>query len=350
MAKSNEPCKYLRTEWIAQMTSTLGRMHPDLSKDAIQDFVIEQFHSNYTDHDVILNDTYENTTADTTLGGLVDWIEDYHPLMAESGVFFYPKDKKRNVNIEIIKEAMLDARTIHKQEMFDAMKAKDTFTAAVKNLQQGNDKKAANSGYGAEGQPSSFLYNVNSAMSVTASGRGQLSTMILNFENLFGDNVKFWNMDEFHTYINHVVSDRPNWEHNTYDVINRVPTKRKWVNRFVHKVIHESLCDPSQIEATYDGLSEEDRIRTYYMSNMRDFLLNDVPMSLYQEIANTDVFLDEDGNPTAFIDPNKVPKEIKAPMDKLSAIVREFVNYKFSNFRYQDKARYSKRRVIVLSD
>ena len=350
MGSATKPCRYLQTEWIGQMTETLERMHPEMSKDDIRDFVIEQYQKSYKDHSATIYNSYENTSTDTTLGQLTDWIESYHPLMAESGVFFYPKDKKRNVNIEIIKEAMLDARKVHKNEMFQAMKAGDTFTAAVKNLQQGNDKKAANSGYGAEGQSSSFLFNVNSAMSVTASGRGQLSTMILNFENLFGDNVKFWNMDEFHTYINHIVSDRPNWSFNTDDVIDRIPSKVRWVKRFTNKVLHETLCVQQQIEAVYDGMSDEDRIRTFYMSNMRDFLLNAVPMGLFQEIADTDIFLNTDGEPTIFVDPNDVPKEIKKPMDSLAAMVAEFVNYKFSNFRYQDKARYSRRRVIILSD
>lgn len=350
MGKQKNDCKYLRTEWVAQMTQTLSRMHPEYSHDQIEDLVIKTYHKRFQDHQVVLVNSYENTTTETTLGGVCDWAESYHPLMAESGVFFYPKDQKRNVNIEIIKEAMLDARKIHKAEKFEAMKRGDSFTAAVKDLQQGNDKKAANSGYGAEGQPSSFLFNVNSAMSVTASGRGQLSTMILNFENLFGDNVKFWNMDEFHTYINHIVNDRPNWEHETYEVIDRIPTRKQWVSRFVNKVIHESLCVPEQIERTYDGLSDEDRVRTFYMSNLRAFLLNRVPQDLFIEIANTDTFINKDGKAVPFADPNAVPSEIKVPMDQLSALVREFVNYKFSNFRYQDKARYSKRRVVILSD
>lgn len=345
-----KPCKYLETEWIWQMTESLARMHPEMDRDTIEDFVIEQYHNRYTNHSAMLHNSYENTTTETSLGEVVDWAESYHPLMAESGVFFYPKDKKRNVNIEIIKEAMLDARTVHKKEKFEAMKRGDTFTAAVKDLQQGNDKKAANSGYGAEGQSSSFLFNVNSAMSVTASGRGQLSTMILNFENLFADNVKFWNMDEFHTYINHVVNDRKSWKFNTDDVIDRAPTRARWIERFSNKMIHETVCDMAQIEAVYDGLSDEDRIRTFYMSNIRDFMVNSVPMKWFQEIADTDIFLDKDGKPVPFADPNDVPKEIKEPMDKLVSSVCEFVNYKFSNFRYQDKARYSKRRVAILSD
>lgn len=350
VGKNKTECKYLEHEWIGQMTESLARMHPELTREQIEDFVIAKYHESFEDHECQLSNTYENTVTYSTLGQVVDWVESYHPLMAESGVFFYPKDKKRNVNIEIIKEAMLDARKIHKAEKFAAMKAGDTFTAAVKDLQQGNDKKAANSGYGAEGQSSSFLFNVNSAMSVTASGRGQLSTMILNFENLFGDNVKFWNMDEFHTYINHIVSEKGERNFLTSEIINRIPTRSQWIERFKAKVIHSTLCDPAQIEATYDGLSDEERIRTFYKSNARAFLLNTVPMELYQEIAYIDDIRDKDGNLTTFVDPNDVPKEIEAPMAKLASLVTEFVNYKFSNFRYQDKARYSKRRVVILSD
>ena len=157
-------------------------------------------------------------------------------------------------------------------------------------------------------------------------------------------------MDEFHTYINHLVNDKPNRKLETYDVINIIPTRENWLKRFINKMIHDTLCVREQIEATYDGLSDEDRIRTYYMSNIRDFLLNQVPMTWFQEIADTDVFIDKNGKVVPFADPNDVPKEIKDPMDKLVSAVCEFVNYKFSNFRYQDKERYSKRRVAILSD
>lgn len=184
--------KYVQVNWIYEMTETLARLHPEMDRSAVEDFVIEQFNEHYTDHEAMLYNSYENTVAKTTLGQVCDWIQKEKPLIAESGVFFYPKHVRRNVNTEIIKECMLDARTVHKAEKFAAMDAGDVFTAAVKDIQQANDKKAANSGYGAEGQSSSFLFNVHSAMSVTACGRGQLSTAINCFENLFGDFVKFF--------------------------------------------------------------------------------------------------------------------------------------------------------------
>ena len=199
---------YVKDTWTEAMVKLIRERYPDEDKETIEKYVLEQFEKDYRDTECDIFNSYEQTVAHTSLGKTVDWIQVYHPIMSESGVFFYPKSEKRNVNTEIIREYMLDARTVHKQEKFEAMKRGDLFTAAVKDLQQGNDKKAANSGYGAEGQASSFLFDVQSAMSVTAAGRGQLSTMILCFEDLFEDNVKFWNMDEFYGFISNIVAEK----------------------------------------------------------------------------------------------------------------------------------------------
>ena len=342
---------YLRTEWVRQMTNNLSMLHPDVSKTKIEDFVIKKYLERFQDHEVAIFNSYENTVANTTLGGCIDWAEKDRPLMAESGVFFYPKHAKRNVNIEIIKEGMLDARTVHKKEKFEAMKKGDVFTAAVKDIQQANDKKAANSGYGAEGQSSSFLFNINSAMSVTASGRGQLSTMLLCFENLFADNVKFWNMDEFFTFIDHIVQERSEWKYDTWENLDSIPDRDTWVDRYMNKFLHETLGNRSMVEAVYDALDDELRARTYYKTNLRAYLYdNEIPTELFESIADAKSLKDKDGNPTDFIDPNVIPLGIKDDVDKLCDLTREFVGYRYSNVRYQDKARYMKRDVIIVSD
>lgn len=335
-------CKYLETNWVKDMTDALVLLHPDMTRDEIEDFVIEEYHANYKEHDCAIYNSYENTVANTTLGGVIDWIQVDKPLIAESGVFFYPKDKKRNINVEIIKERMLDARTVHKKEMFEALDAGDTFTATVKNIQQLNDKKAANSGYGAEGQRSSFLYNVHSAMSVTACGRGQLSTAMMCYENLFGDFVKFFNMDEFYAFITNIIREEHEWQFDTARIIEYVPPKKMWIKRFKSKFLHSSLYDEEMIEQTYDSLSDEMRMRTYYKANIREFFLrNSVPTRMLDVIIHTDV---------EFIDPNKPPKEIKGKLDYLTELVMEFVGYKYSTFRYEDRARYQKRAVVCVMD
>lgn len=334
--------RYLQENWIREMTDMLERLNPEMDRGVIEDFVIEQYMEHYTDHKAAVYNSYENTVAHTSLGQVLDWIQIDKPLIAESGVFFYPKDVKRNVNVEIIKECMLDARTVHKKEKFKAMDAGDIFTAAVKDIQQANDKKAANSGYGAEGQSSSFLFNVHSAMSVTSCGRGQLSTAICCFENLLGDNVKFFNMDEFHTFIQHIIGEKKDWHYDTFDVIDKVPSRKEWVHRFEHKFLHSSLYDSIQIEAVYDSLSDEMRARTYYKTNLREFLWrNRLLTEIFSDISETNV---------EFIDPNEIPEAIVDDVKHLTSLVTEFVNYRYSWYRYEDRARYQRRAVVVVAD
>ena len=335
-------CHYMQTNWIRQMTNTLMKLNPEADETEIENFVLEEYLKNFTDHDCMLYNSYENSAMKSTLGGICDWIQEENPLIVESGVYFYQKSKMRNVNVEIIKDNMLDARTVHKKEMFEAMERGDTFTAAVKDIQQGNDKKAANSGYGAEGQSSSFLFNVHSAMSVTAGGRGQLSTAILCFENLFADNVKFWDMNECFTYLMNILKEKKQWKFDTFSIVKKVPSKKRWIERYKNKFLHITLCDEQQLNDFYDSLDDEEIIRTFYKSNFNDFLYdNKIPNRLYGDIAETDV---------EFIDPNKVPDELKEPLDYLVKLVIEFVNYKYSSIRYQDKARYERRKVVIVSD
>jgi len=336
------PGKYVQEEWIRQMTDTLARLNPDKPRSDIEDFVIKTYSERFTDHEAMLYNSYENTVANTTLGSVVDWLSEYKPLIAESGVYFYQKSEKKNVNVEIIKEHMLDARAVHKKEKFAALDTGDVFLASVKDIQQANDKKAANSGYGAEGQSSSFLFNVHSAMSVTSCGRGQLSIAILCFENFFNDNVKFFRMDDFYTYINNVASEEPDWKFPMRAVINFIPGRKQWIKRFESKFLHHSLYDEEKIGMIFDGLSEEVRTRAYYKGNMRDFFrCNRYPADIYTDIAFSEC---------EFIDPNDIPAEIKDDVNKLCDLVVEFVNYKFSWNRYEDRARYQRRKTVIVND
>lgn len=293
------------------MTESLCHTHPDKSREKIEAFVEKKFKERYQDHSAVIYNSYENTVADTSLNQVLDWIQVDKPLIAESGVFFYPKDKKRNVNVEIIKECMLDRRVIDKNAMYEYMKKGDTFNAAVKDLAQANDKKAANSGYGAEGQSSSFFYNTHSAMSVTSCGRGQISTACQCFDNLLADYVKFFDMNEFHTWVNHICSENQieNFQRKMSLISFQV---KEFVRRYVSKFLHESLVDVSAIERTYDYLNPEERIRVYYKANLHKFLLNNKIRNVYAKIS---------GSKCDFVDPNNIPDEIYPEVILLSELV-----------------------------
>lgn len=346
MAKS----AWLKEQWVDRMTQAMILQHPDIEEKVLRKLVTEEFDKSYRDHDAVIYNSYEEIVYNTTLGETVDWINQSKPILAESGVFFYPKDQKRNVNTEIIKECMLDIRTTHKKEKFAALDAGDMFLASVKDIQQSNDKKAANSGYGAEGQQSSFLYNMNAAMSVTASGRGQLSTATQTIENFLADYVKFWNMDEFYNFMYNIIHEQGEWKFDTFKTITNIPTKEQWVKRFKNKFLHQSLMDSDKICAAYDSMSDELRVRTYYKCNIYEFLTNWRPKVLLTRLMATPVVYKKDSSQKHFIDPNSIPDSWEEPLHIISDMVYEFVGYKYGQFRYEDRTKYMKKAVTPVSD
>ena len=331
----------LQKTWVKAMTDAMCLAHPEYTRNEIESIVSETYQERVRDTKVQIYNSYENVVANPTLLTILDWIDHTKPLIAESGVFFYPKHVRPNINTDIIKECMLDARTVHKQEKFDALEAGDTFLASIKHIQQLNDKKAANSGYGAEGQSSSFLYNLHSAMSVTACGRGQLATACQCYENLLADNVKFFHVTEFLTFVTNIVNEKPEWKIDTFDIIDITPSKRQFVARFMNKFGHSSLADQTVVENVYESLDDELRARVFYKTNIHDFVLLPAIRKLFTGIAMMDV---------DFIDPNKVPKELQPLVSRLMEYLIEFVSYKYGVFRYEDRTRYQKRAVTLVLD
>lgn len=331
----------LKELWVERMTEAMSYTHPDVEKKRLKKLVEKIYDSRVKDNPCQIYNSYENTVGELTLGAVVNWIDVKKPLIAESGVFFIPKHEKRNVNVEIIKECMLDARKIHKKEKFKALEAGDVFLASVKDIQQANDKKAANSGYGAEGQSSSFLYNLNSAMSVTASGRGQLSTACQCFENLLADNVKFFNMNEFFNWVYNIVHERSSWKFDIMKIIPVIPSENDFLERFKRKFGMEEACNEQQIRMVYRGLDDETILRVYYKSNLEEFLIWNYPNVLLADIVYSGI---------EFIDPNEIPKELKDNVNILTDMILEIVGYKYSMFRYEDRTKYQPRATTIIMD
>lgn len=332
----------LKKLWVREAVKSMKFRFPEKSEDELYRQVLKIYKERFQDNKVVIYNNYENQLTDTTLGGMVDWFDDKHPLICESGVYFKQKSEQDNINAKIIRFSMLDRRTELKKEMFRLKEAGDVFGANVKDLQQANTKKAANSGYGAEAEKTSFLYNLHSAMSVTSCGRGQLSTACQTIDNLLADFVKFMNMDEFYTYVNHIISEEPEWKFETFTVIDKIPSKQKFIKRFVRKFYNQSLCDITVLDNMYDHLSDEMIVRLYYKSNFHEFILdNKVIYDLFVEIGNTNI---------DFTDPNHVPDELVEYVDAIVQFMAEFVAYKYSFFRYEDRTKYHRRSAVVIMD
>ena len=331
----------LKELWVDRMTFAMSMTHPDVSEKELRKMIEKIYEDSVKDTPCQIYNSYENSVGELTLKGVINWIDVKKPLIAESGVFFIPKHEKRNVNVEIIKECMLDARKIHKKEKFKALEAGDVFLAAVKDIQQANDKKAANSGYGAEGQSSSFLYNLNSAMSVTASGRGQLSTACQCFENLLADNVKFFNMNEFFNWVYQIIHEKDSWKFDIMKIIPVIPSEDEFVERFRIKFGMEDAFNEQEVRMAYRRLDDESILRVYYKANLRGFLRWNYPSLLISDIAYSDI---------EFIDPNEIPDGLKEPVNILVDMLVEIVGYKHSIFRYEDRTKYQPRAATPVMD
>ena len=331
----------VREQWVKTMTDALVLKHPGVSRDKIRKQVDEIFEKRFRDTKCQIYDNYNESIYDITLAGTLDWIRQKNPLICESGVFFHQKSECRSLQTEIIKECMLDTRDIHKGEKFKAMEAGDIVTANIKEIQQTNDKKAANSGYGAEGEKSSFLFNLHSAMSVTAAGRGQLSTALQSMENYFADNVKFFAEDDFMVHVLNIVGEKNDWKFLTGDYIPEVPTKEQFVSRFVGKFRNPKKAPVKSIERVYESLDDEMRKRVFYKCYMRAFLVLPKIRKLLDTIANTHV---------QFIDPNKIVPELAEHVGRLQDLAVEFVNYKHSIYKYEDRSKSLPRAVITTAD
>lgn len=328
--------------WIREAVRSMKLRFPEKTEEELYRQISEIYKDRFQDNKVAIYNNYENQLTDTTLGGMVDWFDDKHPLICESGVYFKQKSEQDNINAKIIRFSMLDRRTELKKEMFRLKEAGDVFGANVKDLQQANTKKAANSGYGAEAEKTSFLYNLHSAMSVTSCGRGQLSTACQTIDNLLADFVKFMNMDEFYTYVNHIMREEPEWIFETFQVIDKIPTKQKFIKRFVRKFYNQNLCDVTVLDNMYDNLSDEMIARLYYKSNFHEFILdNKVIYDLFVTIGSINV---------DFTDPNHIPDELLDVVNTLVQFMAEFVVYKYSFFRYEDRTKYHRRNAVVIMD
>lgn len=331
---------YIKDEWISRNLKILKTLKPNMSEGKLLKYLNKKFEENFRDSEAKIYNSYDETIIETTLASTLDWVQVEKPYISESGCFFKNRYKCRNLNAEII-GGQLEKRALRKKEMFAAKQAGDVILEAFKDICQGNEKKRANSGYGAEGNSTSFLFNAHSAISITAAGRCSLSVAGMCFENLFANFVKFKNLDELYTYLYNLTKDKKEWKYDYKEVVNLIPTKSDFINNLKEKFAEDVVYDEDRLDEIYESLSKEMRIRVYYKSNMKKFLKNTIPKDLIRDIMKTE---------SEFVDPNKIPKDIAPLVIVFNEIVTEFVGYKYQHFRYEDRMKADQKANIVVSD
>lgn len=331
---------FFKDKWITEMTQVLKNT-TELTDKAIKSLLEEEFDKNFKDTEAIIFNSYDREITDTSLANVMDWIQVRKPIVTEAGTFFKRVDEGRALHAQIVFGNLMN-REILKGEMFKALETDDLVTAKDREAGQLLEKLRANAPYGVDGNPYSFSYSYNVSSTTTFSARGQTSMAALNFENMINDYVKFDNMEELFVYINNILREKGDWIYKTFDVIDIVPSKDDLFKRLINKFEDGAEYDEELIRILVDKLTDKERSRIFYKSNLRKFTLNEKVKTMINDICmNDDV---------EFVNPYKPEKDIQLELKLLAEIVHEFVGYKYQPFRYEDKIRHKKRAATIVMD
>lgn len=321
---------------------------PNVSREVIQRAVDKAIRQNYKEITVHLDNNYEKKTKDTNILALVDWIKEQKPIQTAYGVLFQRHADSENPLIETI-EMFMNNRNINKKEMFKYPKGSEMYEKY--NLFQLLDKIDCNAIYGILSAASSAIYNIYVAGSITANGRALISSATMFFEGFLANNVKFASLDEVLVYINNIRGERRKRKFKDCDVLDENITREEAFAKLVLTIgdfhygklrWYPSEEDLNMIWIALAHLDQEDINRIYYKNNLFSFFDN-------SRVSNALTFiLMKMENP--FLNPNKVPDDIKPDLQALLDIVKEYVFY---NYQYIDAIERNKtmvKKVALISD
>lgn len=313
----------------------------DIPYNVLSDAIDYSIAKRFTDSQVQIENNYKKKVVNMSLLDTCDYIDTKKPIVAASGVLFQRHENSTNLLYQVIEE-FLDARTNAKNTMFKYPKGSEEFQ--FWNLQQLLEKRNVNALYGSIGQYSCILYNLFVAESTTTQGRSSISASILFFEAFLSNNVKFGSLNEIITFIDNVMGEQRIY--NDSVILDRDITRAECFYKLISTCgFNGYVPTEKELEIVWDILlkiPQEDINRLFYKNNLYHFFDNKVLTKTVRYI------LKELKAP--FLNPNKVPEEIKAPMDELYMMVREYVYYSHQVIDKLGRAENMERNVSIIID
>lgn len=315
----------------------------DIPYNVLNDAIDYSMQKRFKDNQVEIDNNYKKKVVPMSLLDTCDYIETKKPILAASGVLFQRHENSTNLLYKVIDE-FVAGREHAKKTMFKYPKGSEEF--AYWNLQQLLEKRNVNALYGAQGQYSCILYNLHTAESTTTQGRSIISSSILFFEAFLSNNVKFGSLNEIITYIDHVMQEKSERIYDDKIVLDENITVAECFVKLMRTCGFNGYI-PSQkdMEIVWDILlkiSQEDINRLFYKNNLYNFFDNKVLMDSIKFI------LSELNAP--FLNPNKVPEEIKAAMDEVYMMTKEYVYYSHQVIDKLGRAENMNRNVSIIID
>lgn len=340
-----------KDRWIEQAYQKIKLIYPNDDEKTIKHFLSEEFDKDYVDNKCIIYNNYEKDEINTSIYKLFDWIEEHQPILTESGSMFKQHSESFNPNTLILGKKLAD-RKIEKKKKFKYLseaentddpneKAELLYKAKKADLAQLRLKIIANSEYGVSGLPSSWFFNMACASATTARGQALISTAYNAFEDFLCDNVLFYNMDECLMFINNIVNEKSKRKKNDNKWVKDI-TRTQLYDRLLRKFKTEDICDVDLLKRIIKNLSQEDRNRIFYKSNIYEFFRNS---KRAQELI-TNIAMDNH----EFMNPEKPPKFIDGELSKLRDAVLEYVHYNYPTCNRVYRLKTEIRKCVIVID
>ena len=332
--------------------TTLKRMVslnlPMLSTQEIDKAIDYSMNKRYKPVESKVYNNYTEKTATNTLLELTDYIYEREPIKTAWGVLFQKRGVKPNPLTKLIHMFMLN-RDKEKKIMFQYPKGSEEYEEH--NLLQLLAKVDTNAIYGALGNVACIFYNLHVAASITYQGRSYISAAIMFFEMFLSNNVKFGSLNEVITFIDNVRTEAPKRHYNDKEILDRNITPEEVLSKLVltcgdfrHGKI-KWVPDQRDLDIIWEqvnNLSQEDLNRIYYKNNLYEFLDNtSMTRALMYILKSMTV---------PYLDPNKVPDNIKVEMETFCDLLREYVFYDHQIIDRIDRNTNMIKNVSLISD
>lgn len=206
------------------------------------------------------------------------------------------------------------------------------------------DKIDANGIYGAMGQYSSLIFNINVASSITAQGRSLISSASLFFESFLANNVQFGSLNEVLEFINHIRHESR--QYRDCDLLDKNISVEDCFAKIIltcgYRFWYPSEEEMDIIWRVLNNLGPIDINRIYYKNNLYEFMSNTSMKKALKYIMKK---LEK-----PYFNPLDVPKEIEDELIELSSIITEYVYYGKMYIDRIDRCDSMIKKTIMVSD
>ena len=176
-------------------------------------------------------------------------------------------------------------------------------------------------------------------------GRSIIAASITFFESFLANNVQFGSLDEVVTFIDNIRMEKSKRQLKDCNVLDGNVSLAKCFFKIIATTGYMWVPSKKETLIIWDMLSrvdQEDLNRIYYKNNLFEFCDNSKIKTLIVSMLTT--------LKTPFMDPNKVPAEIKDQMETLVGLIKEYVYYEYLTLDKLDRVESMPRDTVLIVD